>query len=159
MYFIEWKYSYNVPHQTIFIFSYTIDWRQPNTAHFMRVISAFPTVSMSRTHPLYPRLRKMKCDYEEMNDEMNFLLGRFERGRNPAGAVYPHPTADTAPIPLLPQPTWTEITSCPFVLHSFGMRQRVAYFRLEPLDFEKKSYILLNISHVKYSYYQSVSKS
>jgi hypothetical protein len=26
----------------------------------------------------------MKCDDDEMNDEMNFLLGRFERVRNPA---------------------------------------------------------------------------
>jgi hypothetical protein len=62
----------------------------------------------------------MKCVEDEMNDEMNFLLGRFERVRNPAVDVYPHPTADTAPIPL-PQPTWAEITSCtsPYFHSSF----------------------------------------
>ncbi len=68
----------------------------------MRVISALSTVSMSRTRPLYPRLRKMKCDDDEMNDEMIFWLRRFEKGRNPAVDVYPHPTADTTLTPLLP---------------------------------------------------------
>jgi hypothetical protein len=40
------------------------------------------------------------------------LLGRFERVRNPAVDVNTPPTADTAPHPLIPQPTWAEITSC-----------------------------------------------
>jgi hypothetical protein len=44
----------------------------------------------------------VKCDDDEMNDEMNFLLGRFERGRNPAVDVYPQPMADIAPTPLSP---------------------------------------------------------
>jgi hypothetical protein len=111
----------------------------------------------------------MKCD----DDEMNLLLGRFERVRNPAVDVYTPPTADTAPIPLLPQPTWAEITSCtPPHFHSpfsLGTTLFLTVFERgnglhifawnHPLTIKKEAYVLLNISHVKNRYGPSVSKS